>query len=331
MTVSLALRRSSRIRESTRKRIEAIAVEMGYRPNPMVSAHMSYLRAIKKVRPRAAIAFLSRWPKSEFLQEERHYNLIRMYRGASDRAESLGYSLEYHNFKDDEISQVRLNQILVNRGIEGLLFAQTGVMPMSDEIDWSRFAIAASQFSNLPFTPNRTMSDVHSMMQTLVSEVWALGYRRIGLALRKTVEIVLERRRLSAFLGAMNLRDPGNVPPFYLYEDDTMDEIPGWLGKRKPDVILTEYEICELLLGKGIGIPEDLGVALLNFPKRSLISKDKYCGYNHSFERVGATLIELIVEQLNLNQRGDPAAPKSVLIAGEWLSGNSLINKSEKS
>lgn len=43
-TVSLALRSHPRIPENTRKRIQQVAEEMGYRPNPLVSALIAQRR-----------------------------------------------------------------------------------------------------------------------------------------------------------------------------------------------------------------------------------------------------------------------------------------------
>jgi LacI family transcriptional regulator len=47
VTVSLALRSHPRIPESTRKRIEAIARQIGYRPDPMLSSLVAYRNSVK--------------------------------------------------------------------------------------------------------------------------------------------------------------------------------------------------------------------------------------------------------------------------------------------
>src|SRR3954467_13477885 len=51
-TVSLALRDHSSIPPATRARIQGIADELGYRPNPLVSALMTYQRSAQP-RPKA--------------------------------------------------------------------------------------------------------------------------------------------------------------------------------------------------------------------------------------------------------------------------------------
>lgn len=45
-TVSLALRNSPRISARMRTRVQALARELGYRQNPLVTAHMAYVRSL---------------------------------------------------------------------------------------------------------------------------------------------------------------------------------------------------------------------------------------------------------------------------------------------
>ena len=50
-TVSLALRNQTSIPARTRTRIRQLAEQLGYRPNPLISALMSYHRAARPVKP----------------------------------------------------------------------------------------------------------------------------------------------------------------------------------------------------------------------------------------------------------------------------------------
>ena len=59
MTVSRALRKQSNISPQTQKRIQVIADELGYRPNPLVSALMTYRRAAKPVESHLSIGFIT--------------------------------------------------------------------------------------------------------------------------------------------------------------------------------------------------------------------------------------------------------------------------------
>lgn len=56
-TVSLALRNHPRISAATPVRVQAVAAELGYRPNPAVAAWMSHRRGVAPKTGGASIAF----------------------------------------------------------------------------------------------------------------------------------------------------------------------------------------------------------------------------------------------------------------------------------
>src|SRR3954447_2900273 len=59
MTVSRALRKHASVSQETQTKIEAVAKELGYRPNPLISALMSYRRAGKAPHSHSVIAFVT--------------------------------------------------------------------------------------------------------------------------------------------------------------------------------------------------------------------------------------------------------------------------------
>ena len=60
--VSLALRKHSSIPARTQTRVAEAAQRLGYRPNPLVSALMSYHLRIKQTSPRVTLGFLTSHP-----------------------------------------------------------------------------------------------------------------------------------------------------------------------------------------------------------------------------------------------------------------------------
>lgn len=91
--VSLALRNSPEIAPSTRARVQALAEKMGYRPNPLVTALMSQLTRGRS-RWRATIACIDLRPEAYAVQ--RNPILLPAIRGIERRAQSLGFSLDWH-------------------------------------------------------------------------------------------------------------------------------------------------------------------------------------------------------------------------------------------
>ncbi|MEJ1971051.1 MAG: helix-turn-helix domain-containing protein [Lacunisphaera sp.] len=60
-TVSLAMRNHPRLPEATRKRIRALADEMGYRPDPLLRALVAYRGGVIERRNTPTLAYVTNW------------------------------------------------------------------------------------------------------------------------------------------------------------------------------------------------------------------------------------------------------------------------------
>src|SRR5438552_3565483 len=92
-TVSLALRNHPSIPPPTRTRIQKLAEQMGYRPNPLVSALMAYQRTTQAIRPTGlTLAVVIDFPRST--STWRQYLSEDLLAAAGARARELGYNIE---------------------------------------------------------------------------------------------------------------------------------------------------------------------------------------------------------------------------------------------
>ena len=92
MTVSRALRKQTNISPETQKKIQAIADELGYRPNPLVSALMTYRRAAKPVESHLSIGFITNFPARDEWKKSKLYESF--YQGVAESADRHGYGVE---------------------------------------------------------------------------------------------------------------------------------------------------------------------------------------------------------------------------------------------
>ncbi|MDQ8207924.1 LacI family DNA-binding transcriptional regulator [Coraliomargarita sp. SDUM461003] len=91
MTVSCALRNSPRVKAETAARIQAIADELGYAPDPRFAEHMARVRETKQ-KALLPIAWINANAKQKAFRE---YEWLQPYfEGAQERCEELGYRLE---------------------------------------------------------------------------------------------------------------------------------------------------------------------------------------------------------------------------------------------
>lgn len=140
-TVSLSLRNHPKISEPTRLQIQKLAKEMGYRPNPLVAAHMAHIRALHPKSTSQCLAFLCNRSMAE-IQTDAKTPVWKYFQGARDRAAELGFRLELFNLNAPEMTERRLSQILLARGIDGVIIGPLteGGGLVDKEFDWRSVA-----------------------------------------------------------------------------------------------------------------------------------------------------------------------------------------------
>ena len=91
-TVSRSLRNHPAIPFATRERIQQIARDLGYRPNPFVSMFQSQARSNRPASMQATLGWLNDYPQESCWTD---FPWLRGYfEGARERCEEMGYRLE---------------------------------------------------------------------------------------------------------------------------------------------------------------------------------------------------------------------------------------------
>lgn len=323
MAVSLALRNSPKISAATRKRIHDIAEELGYRPNPLVSALMTQLRDVRRAPQQTTLAYLTAHPTADGWRRPGPF--VEFFEGAKSRAEALGYTLEEWWAAQPGMSLQRLSEILYNRNIHGLLVAPLPAGGGTLEVDWTRFAAATIGFSLAEPQIPRASNDQYQSITVALQELTRLGYRRIGLAITDDEDMRVQRKWSAGFLvyqqdipakqRVPSLRSAGSFPAAFVE----------WFRKHEPDAILSQEPQCiEYLSRLGCEVPRDCGFAHL-----ALTDGDtRLAGIHQNGRIVGASMIDLVDGQLRRNERGVPSASKIVLVQGRWVPGPTVRDMS---
>ena len=144
-TVSLALRNSPSLPARTRERIQAIAAELGYRPDPALRALVSYRRGMSAPRRVEAMAIVT---MGAGRHEWRSDAILSGYvEGIMRKTEELGFRHEFFWLDEPGLTSWRLSQILHHRGIEAaLLVAHPWQSGSTAGFDWSRLCGVAVGF-----------------------------------------------------------------------------------------------------------------------------------------------------------------------------------------
>ena len=313
-TVSLALRNDVRLKLSTRQRIQALANEMGYRQNPMVAQLMTQLRAGQQKHFQSTIAFLDFGPLG-FVQRQ-------TWEGAEARAKFLGYGLEYFHVRD--VVTKRLEQILINRGIRGLIISSpAGTTRLPDKFRslWARFACCV-----LGVHPNNpelhfSCDDNYLTSMIAVQRLSQLGYKRIGLAMHATINSETNYRFVAGYL-ATHLEQSclETLPIFYVHKT-SRDQFLSWFRQYKPEVVMCiQEEILVWLKESGYHIPQDVSLVHLDVETASA----GWAGMRQMRAQVGSASVDIVVSQINHNETGTPPFQKATLTESVWDDGPSL-------
>lgn len=322
-TVSRALQDSPMVSAEIKERVRAVAKRLGYRRNPLVSAHMAYVRAAHPVKRHQTLAMVSAYSTEYGWKRGSAY--LKYWKGALARAEEHGFSLEHFWLRSPGMTPSRLSNIMQARGISGVL-----IMPCPEEqgevqLEWDQFASATLGF--ISYGPRVHSASAHHYrnMMMVLTKLRSLGYQRIGFAFPPMAD-----RFSSGLFGsiaaaeASRAKRSSRVPP--LLCDDvhawTPELVVGWFERHRPEVVVSiGIDEFHWLEQAGYAAPREAQFVTLC----QHTSRPDIAGVHERDRAIGAAGVDLVVEQIFQNSLGVPLLPKSVLIDGDWVDGDSLL------
>lgn len=322
-TVAEALRGSPRVKESTRKKVEATALRMGYRPDPMLSALNSYRTSQKKPGYQGTLAWLNGFDDPNYFINPDHVYHYGSYVGAKERVRDFGYELDTIWMRDSGMSQARATAILKNRNVSGILLAPQPEGRVLENFSWKSFSTVRIGYSanRLPFAtvgPNQFLNT-----QKAYQSAWDYGWRRIAFACPQWLDYRVNCGFSGGYLAARQ-RLGGDEIPLFMDEsyDGDAESFLAWYAKWKPEVLLFAPKdvYYEFLNDADISIPEELGVVWLSLGHTA----KEYSGIDECGEQVGAAAAEVLVAMIRRFARGFAPVERITEISGRWIKGKTL-------
>jgi len=317
-TVSLALRNSRRLPAATRDRIQKLATELGYVPDPMLQALVAYRGNAAVRRSPPTLAYVTNWnTRMGWREVTAHPDF---YAGAEARAKALGYNLEHFWMREPGLTHGRLSRILNTRGINGVIIAShVREIDVALQFDWARFsAVKIDYFPHEPQLPLIT-NDQLQIIRLAMQKVLAHGYRRIGLVMDDGWDITVDRLWSAGYLWEQQALAPADRLAPYLIPNK--EPLTDWIRRTKPDALIGKAEfVAPTFKQMGLRMPQDLAFVDIFLDDPS----GKTAGVVQNHNEVGRLAIELLAGQLQQNKYGVPAIPTTTYVAGTWHDGSSL-------
>lgn len=322
-TISLALRGHPSIPTATRERIARLAQRHHYRPDPALSALNAY--RIDRAAPRfhGTLGWLTCFPTPHgwrgMIQAEGYYS------GARDKAERLGYRLEEFWVAEPGLTARRLTQILLARGVRGLIVAPLPQAHGEIPLEWKHFSAAALGYSLAQPHLHVVMNHQFRNMKNLVGHLHAMGYRRIGFAMPAANDERVDHNYLSGYwIAQQSLPSPASRLQPLLAESFDAPAFGKWFRTQHPDVVVVAASLAHTVVGwlkrDGWRVPDDVGVAVASTP-----FGDTYIsGIDENVRMVGAMAVDTVVGMIHRNETGVPSNPWRILAEGTWFPGKTV-------
>jgi LacI family transcriptional regulator len=334
-TVSLALRNNPALPLATRVRIQKIARQLGYAPDPALQALVAYRKPGQADRREQTLAYVTNWGSRWGWKENIHE--AKFFKGAEAKAADCGFKLQHFWFGEEGMDERRLAGILAQRGIAGLILASHRQDTEAfAAMDWSR--LSAVKIGCFPHRPalHRVGHDQGGSLRQTLREIQACGYERIGLAVPNSVDSLADQAWSSAFFGEQfHLPAHLRVPLLSLEMPDlpaltemgtaaaqlNLETLREWYHRFRPQVIVSAgSSLRQHLRALGLKVPTD--VAYVDAFADGM--DPTVAGMRENGEGVGAIAVELLVSQLQQNLHGVSPIAAATLIKGRWTPGETL-------
>lgn len=311
--VSLILRERGRFSAETRERVLAVVKQVGYRPNPYLSAAKTGRFKHQEAGSTVPIALI--WKGNPPPAE-----------AASVLADRMGYRLDFFDFKD-YASPRALGDLLYARGYVAVIMGQLyGVKELPD-MGLERFEVICHSrpFFEVPFDIVR--NDISQSFIRLFRLALARGYRRIGLDVM--IHDSWERShpddevRHASALHCQGLIPESERLPLHCGSISESESFIRWVRDTRPDLVIG----CHIarfwhLREANFKVPEDFAFAILEAPNSTELPD--VSGWRYSKENNLCVAVKTLDSKIRHNYTNSSERQKHLLSLPEWKEGTTF-------
>ncbi|MFH1499362.1 MAG: LacI family DNA-binding transcriptional regulator [Verrucomicrobiota bacterium] len=318
--VSYALRDNPRIPEATRLAIRKAADKLGYRPDPFLSALVSYRSNVKQARVQGEVAVLYPCEKTS-----PHSRLFRFHRESfGRRMADHGYSVSDFYLNTLDYSGKRLRQILLARNIRGVVLGW-GFEPQTlADFSWQEFVVVSTERVIVHPSIDRISMNHFRAIRDVMEKIRNKGHHRIGLIYYDDTPLAVKKNLLGSYLVEMEIAGELDVRlhAFEHKRGESPARFRKWLRESKPDALLSHRRIDPAFFEKaGVSFPRDYGYAVAEIDDANPgVDSGVYV-----VDTMGQTLANILVKKIvtydkvALNEEG-----QILLVNGVWHDGVTL-------
>lgn len=320
-TVAKALRGSPGVKEATRKLVCEKAEEMGYQPNPLVSALSQYRSKNKTYR--GTLYWINAFEeKNRFLDDDHYYG--DCYRGAKERCDQLGYRLEIFWIPRNMMGCKHGSSILQNRNASGIILGPTPFGLDEFELDWANFTTVRIGYSYNQNQFSTVTTDHFGNIALLYKRLVENGFQRIGFCCTRNFDQRSFNHWSGSYLAMRRAIHPEvSIAPFLdPHPKGSPTDFLRWFNAERPQVIIAGdgFMYLDILRSSGVRVPQDVQLVSLHAD----FSKNRLAGIMQNGVKVGRVAVEHLTAILQRFERGLESDPRTILLMGEWSTGETF-------
>jgi len=310
-TAARALADGRKVARKTQKVVQEAARKLGYQPDILFSSRArDHWRSTGKFSG-IPIVYLHHHAYAVDLN-------AKFGPGLAETARASGFHLDLIDAEAYPDPR-RLNQVLLARGIQGVILGTCRCPLERMHLDWSPFSVVACENSHFKPPCDWVLQDYAWSMRQACIQVARRGYRRPALAILREVRTDDHWQMESAFrITCEELLGAASLPVYYGGFGDEVGFF-NWMDQARPDVVISNNPTPAWWIQ----------------PARTPAFACITCGpdsHVSGFGPVLPLLLERALQQLESllrrNQRGLPASPTVLHVQPPWQEGETLPDRS---
>ncbi len=327
MTVSRALRDFANVSDATKERVKEAAKKLNYRPDPQISGAMARMRSRKKQAIHSTIAVVREYDPNDSLHEA-DYRFVAT-EDIRKSAREFGYEVEEFYLGLNGLTPKRLKEVLVARGINGIIVSPQSAQLKCSEIDFSDLSSVTFGYALTDPGLHCAATNLNMGLLRSLKRLEARGYKRIGLAVTRWIDDRSQFGYSSALQRFQATQPLDQHVPTLLFEHDKLSRnfsaFAEWMNAYQPDVVISFPQVVPEWLSRiGLRCPEDVGFVVHDWADDC----EEFAGLDHRRGDVASAAIDLLVSQMWKQEVGVPEARRQLLVPIRWVEGKSIKESS---
>jgi len=313
-TVSYALRDHEKIPKATRKRIQALSLSLGYRPDPSLAV-LGARRWGGRTGLNGLMMTVIAPPRQQWTTYQE-----RCFAGSQEQADRLGYRLQ-HFAVEDFSSPAEMGAVLERRSCGGVILRRIQQESQLHGFPFERFAIVACGHGAVDPRCHIVMPHHHHNFMAVWRRMRRHGVRRIGVVLLEGDALAeLPRFYTGAMLQAQEeLPARQRIPAFVCSAYDRA-RFSTWLNRHRPEAIIGCVDrVWTWLSNARLG-----RMPLFASLEKGDPGDGRLAGIDLRPQLMGSAAVDQLDRAIKANERGLPEIRQIIQIESPWCPGESL-------